>query len=378
MRPRFFSLRTSSLNGCVSRPNDAARSAARTPGRCRDHIQDRRGPRTVRARPVEPAQPAIELGDVVGGQPFRARELVARIRTVGGVQPDAVHGKVRIAAQCGDDLVAAPEACPSRVGVGDALRVHDVDGIDFDSARSRAVLMAGNDLTSLPAPKRQRDRAVRDAFTEPRLYEHAAGCAAPDTGVNLATVVVMSRRGFGAILVISTVTVSGAWLAAGATNHAPGAPTTLTVDDDAAPLAVERAPQFGWRVNDEDENEIQTAYEIVVRTGASVVSDTHKVTSSQQAYVEISHPALAARHELHLDGANVGSRRQRGTVRAAGTTSTPGSATTTGTRRGSAGRVPRPEPRTTSRSSARSSRSRRRRLREHACTRRPASNTSCS
>ena len=32
MRPRFFSLRTSSLNGARSRPNDVARSPARTPG----------------------------------------------------------------------------------------------------------------------------------------------------------------------------------------------------------------------------------------------------------------------------------------------------------------------------------------------------------
>ncbi len=79
----------------------------------------------------------------------------------------------------------------------------------------------------------------------------------------------------------------GAVPAAGASNHAPGAPTALTVDDDAAPLAVEGAPQFGWRVTDEDHNEIQTAYEVVVRSGTHIVVDTNKVASSQQAYVDV-------------------------------------------------------------------------------------------
>ena len=41
----------------------------------------------------------------------------------------------------------------------------------------------------------------------------------------------------------------------------PAAPTMLTVDDAAAPLAVEGEPQFGWVVNDPDRGEVQTAYE---------------------------------------------------------------------------------------------------------------------
>ena len=44
----------------------------------------------------------------------------------------------------------------------------------------------------------------------------------------------------------------------------PDAPTGLTVDDDAAPLAVTDAPAFGWVVNDPDRNETQTAYELIV------------------------------------------------------------------------------------------------------------------
>jgi len=74
-------------------------------------------------------------------------------------------------------------------------------------------------------------------------------------------------------------------------DHAPGAPTLLTVDDDAAPLAVEGAPQFGWVDNDVDRGEIQTAYELVVGelpVGSGperVVWDSGKVESRQQAYV---------------------------------------------------------------------------------------------
>ena len=91
------------------------------------------------------------------------------------------------------------------------------------------------------------------------------------------------------------------WATAGAatqaptTDHAPGAPTGLTVDDDPAPLAVTGAPAFGWIVNDPDRGEIQTAYELVVSDAPTaqrhnVVFDSGPVTSNQQAYVEA--PAL--------------------------------------------------------------------------------------
>jgi alpha-L-rhamnosidase len=69
-------------------------------------------------------------------------------------------------------------------------------------------------------------------------------------------------------------------------NHPPLAPGNLTVDDDRAPLAVDGAPQFGWWVNDRDPNEIQRAYELVVRDGDRAIFDSGRVASSQQSYVE--------------------------------------------------------------------------------------------
>jgi alpha-L-rhamnosidase len=81
--------------------------------------------------------------------------------------------------------------------------------------------------------------------------------------------------------------------AAASADHPPGAPVHLTVDDDAAPLALDGLPQFGWTVEDVDRGEVQTAYEIVVATrpttdpgDRSVVWTTGRVASSQQAYVD--------------------------------------------------------------------------------------------
>jgi alpha-L-rhamnosidase len=75
-------------------------------------------------------------------------------------------------------------------------------------------------------------------------------------------------------------------------DHVPGAPAGLTVDDDAAPHAVEGPPQFGWRVIDADRNEVQTAYELIVATAPvtkphdrRVVWASGRVASSQQSYV---------------------------------------------------------------------------------------------
>jgi|GEM_PF-5607957 Alpha-L-rhamnosidase N-terminal domain. len=82
-------------------------------------------------------------------------------------------------------------------------------------------------------------------------------------------------------------------------DHPPGAPTQLTVDDDALPLAVEGDPQFGWLVRDVDRGEVQTAYELVVRElrvghgpGRSTWG-SGKVRSDQQAYVPA--PGLVVR-----------------------------------------------------------------------------------
>lgn len=71
-----------------------------------------------------------------------------------------------------------------------------------------------------------------------------------------------------------------------ATNTAPTAPAGLITNELENPLNVEE-PTFGWLVNDADENEIQTAYQIIV---TDEVTDTEvwnsgKVTSSEQSYV---------------------------------------------------------------------------------------------
>ena len=73
------------------------------------------------------------------------------------------------------------------------------------------------------------------------------------------------------------------------------APSALTVEHQAHPLAVESAtPQLGWAVNDNRFNAKQSAYEIKVGTtpGASDVWDSGKVDSSDSANVPYAGPAL--------------------------------------------------------------------------------------
>ena len=83
----------------------------------------------------------------------------------------------------------------------------------------------------------------------------------------------------------------------GSDDHAPTAPTRLTVDDDSAPLAVTDDPAFGWLPNDADANEIQSAYRIVVtEPNGAVVADTQKVTSSQESYVHVPGLHLQPNH----------------------------------------------------------------------------------
>ncbi len=84
-------------------------------------------------------------------------------------------------------------------------------------------------------------------------------------------------------------------------DHAPGAPTHLTVDDDPAPLAVSGAPAFGWVVHDPDRGEIQKAYQLVVSDAPTsgkhtVLFDSGTVASAQQAYVHAPALRLAADH----------------------------------------------------------------------------------
>ena len=72
-----------------------------------------------------------------------------------------------------------------------------------------------------------------------------------------------------------------------AENTAPSAPTGLLTNELTRPLNVEN-PTFGWLVQDNDYNEVQTAYEIVVtdEINEEVVWDSGKVESSEQSYVK--------------------------------------------------------------------------------------------
>ncbi len=45
-------------------------------------------------------------------------------------------------------------------------------------------------------------------------------------------------------------------------NHAPGAPYDLLTNEAEYPMNIEGAPLFDWWVNDEDCDEVQTAYQI--------------------------------------------------------------------------------------------------------------------
>jgi alpha-L-rhamnosidase len=84
-------------------------------------------------------------------------------------------------------------------------------------------------------------------------------------------------------------------------HRSPGAPTGLTVDDDAAPPAVTDAPAFGWIVNDPDRGDAQRAYELIVSDAPTagkhtVLFDSGAMTNSQQSYVHAAGLRLAADH----------------------------------------------------------------------------------
>ena len=79
-------------------------------------------------------------------------------------------------------------------------------------------------------------------------------------------------------------------------GNAPLAPTDLNIADRAAPLNVEGTPLFGWVPNDQDGNEIQSAYQIRVTRASDglLIWDSGKVSSSVESFVAYSGPALAA------------------------------------------------------------------------------------
>ncbi|WP_206515666.1 family 78 glycoside hydrolase catalytic domain [Georgenia faecalis] len=105
----------------------------------------------------------------------------------------------------------------------------------------------------------------------------------------------MTRRlGVAAVgaLVLGASVVPGAAADAG---HAPDAPTGLTVNSREHPRGVEGDPFFAWLPQDEDLDEVQTAYRLEVREAGTeaVVWDSGKVASSEQAFVGYDGPDLA-------------------------------------------------------------------------------------
>lgn len=80
-------------------------------------------------------------------------------------------------------------------------------------------------------------------------------------------------------------------------NAAPSAPSGLLTNELEYPLNVE-VPTFGWLVNDTDENEVQTAYQIIVTDEITDKEfwDSGKVESSVQSYVEYGGEPLEAAH----------------------------------------------------------------------------------
>jgi alpha-L-rhamnosidase len=88
---------------------------------------------------------------------------------------------------------------------------------------------------------------------------------------------------------LAVIAAAGTTLAAtpafAASDHAPGAPSGLTVGDQARPLDVEGSPMFGWLPRDADPGEVQSAYQIKISDGRRTVWDSGKVNSSAESYV---------------------------------------------------------------------------------------------
>ncbi len=100
-------------------------------------------------------------------------------------------------------------------------------------------------------------------------------------------------------LAAQTGTVS---IAQAASNTPPGAPTGLLMDLMEVPLGIDSAnPAMSWIVNDADQDEVQTAYQILVASTKENIDadkgdiwDSGKVRSSESSNALYSGPALAA------------------------------------------------------------------------------------
>ncbi|TDV54907.1 alpha-L-rhamnosidase N-terminal domain-containing protein [Actinophytocola oryzae] len=104
----------------------------------------------------------------------------------------------------------------------------------------------------------------------------------------------MRRRGLSLVFVVAAVltTFLTTVAATSSANHSPGAPERLTVDGRVSPLAIDGVPHFSWLPTDRDDDEVQTAYQVVVRRGDRVVWDSGRVASTEQSWV--AGPSLPA------------------------------------------------------------------------------------
>lgn len=94
----------------------------------------------------------------------------------------------------------------------------------------------------------------------------------------------MHRAVLVAVLVASVLS-SGAASPGKPENQPPAAPNHLTVNDRVDPLAIDGVPQFGWLPRDRDDNEVQTAYQIVVTKDGTTVWDSGRVASAKQSWI---------------------------------------------------------------------------------------------
>ena len=79
----------------------------------------------------------------------------------------------------------------------------------------------------------------------------------------------------------------------------PDAPDNLRCCDKTNPVGTDDKPYFGWYVNDPDNNEIQTSYQILVASSQSNLDknngdiwDSGRVTSRKQNYIFYESPSL--------------------------------------------------------------------------------------
>lgn len=80
----------------------------------------------------------------------------------------------------------------------------------------------------------------------------------------------------------------------------PKAPDNLRTCDKPNPTGTDNKPYFGWYVNDPDDNEIQTGYQILVASSEAILSsgkgdvwDSGKINSRSQNCIEIGGKALS-------------------------------------------------------------------------------------